>query len=275
MKRTLHLFVAICIGLISIQSVSAGSVKIKLEKNKAEITIDGEQFTTYNFAKEQMKPYFHPVYAPGKTLVVRKEIFTKAESKRQSGMDHFHHKGICIALDTVNADKLNYWHEENRMTAEDLSVSTCGDNATLHVVNAWLDNNQKPILKNYVDYTITPNRMIICEMKLTALDKPVHLVTAKKASLRFAFIIQCEKTEEVEWSMLMASKPQKNAGGNLLPGSIIMAKSMEKPLEFPCLTIPIIYVLHGIMCEDTLYSPSVRLAKKLTATGKMKHLQSP
>ena len=174
MKRSTQILIAICLALFSPNSANAGQVKIKVEDHKAVVTVDGEHFTTYNFADKQMKPYFHPLYAPGNKLVVRKEIFTKAENQAsKTGLDHFHHKGLGIAIDSINADKLNYWHEEHRMTTENVSVTTHKDSATLHVVNCWLDNDQKPILKNQVDFTITSDRLIICEMKLTALKSPV------------------------------------------------------------------------------------------------------
>lgn len=181
MKRTAQALAAICLVFFSVNPVSAGSVKIKLGDHKAVVTINGEEFTTYNYAEKQMKPYFHPVYASGKKLVVRKEIFSKEDRKsKEAGLDHFHHKGLWIAIDSINKEMLNYWHEENRMTTGNVSATTCGNDATLHVVNTWLDNDQKPILKNAVDFTFTPGRLIICEMKLTALNAPVTFGDTKE-----------------------------------------------------------------------------------------------
>ncbi len=182
MKQRIHIFLAVCLVFISIQSASAGRVQIKVEDHKANVTIDGEAFTTYHFSPKLMKPYFHPLYAPGKKLVVRKEIFNKEGQGKghNKGLDHFHHKGLWIAIDSINKEMLNYWHEANRMTAENVTVTTCGDNATLHVINAWLDNDDKPILKNKVDFTFTPDRMIICEMTLVAQDQPVTFGDTKE-----------------------------------------------------------------------------------------------
>ena len=182
MKLGTQLLLATCLALISIQSVFAGRVAINVHDHQADVTIDGELFTTYHFSPDLMKPYFHPVFAPGKKLVVRKEIFNKQGQGKghQKGLDHFHHKGLWIAIDSINKEMLNYWHEENRMKTENVSVSTCSDNATLHVDNIWLDNDEKPILKNSVDFTFTPDRMIICEMALTALDQPVTFGDTKE-----------------------------------------------------------------------------------------------
>ncbi len=182
MKLKIHFLIALCLAFFSSQSASAGQVEIALHETTADVTIDGELFTTYNFSPQLMKPYFHPVYAPGKKLVVRKEVFDKQGQGKghQKGLDHFHHKGIWIAIDSVNKEMLNYWHEKNRMTTESVKVSTCGNNATLHVINHWLDNDNKPILKNKVDFTFTPDRMIICEMALTALNQPVTFGDTKE-----------------------------------------------------------------------------------------------
>ncbi|MCA8985022.1 MAG: PmoA family protein [Planctomycetaceae bacterium] len=173
-------------------TVEAGKVTAEKAEHAVRIFVDGEHFTTFNYAPAQRKTYFHPVYAPGKTLVVREEVFGKEEQQGndlKTNLGHFHHKGIWIAIDSINEEKLNFWHEGNQIRNESVAVAQQGDNVVLEVHNSWLDNENQPILKEETRYTITPDRLIACELKLTAVGKPVTFGDTKEG----LFAVRLEK----------------------------------------------------------------------------------
>ncbi len=166
--------------------LQAGQVTAKKTGESVQIEIDGEHFTTLNLAAAQAKPYFHPVYAPGKTQVVRDEVFGPEEQQRddnKTNLGHFHHKGLWVALDTINEEKLNYWHEKHKIANQSVEITPQGKNVVLQVVNHWLDDAEKPLLKETTRYTITPERLITCELQLTAIDKPVTFGDTKEGLL--------------------------------------------------------------------------------------------
>jgi len=161
-------------------------------EHSVKISIDGEHFTTFNFSPEQVKPYFHPVYAPGKTLVVREEVFDAKGAQRndlETNMGHHHHKGIWIGLDTINEEKFNYWGEKHVVRNDSVAVSQKGDNVVLEVVNSWLDNDKQPLIKETTRYEITPDRLIDCRLELAAIDKPVTFGDTKEG----LFAVRLEK----------------------------------------------------------------------------------
>lgn len=161
--------------------VEAGEVSAKKQDDSVRIEVDGEHFTTFQFADEQNKPYFHPVFAEGGTLVVREDVFGKeGENRKEPGRDHFHHKGIWIAIDSINDDALNTWHERNKIRTDSVKVDDSGDNVVLKVNASWLDDDGQPLLKEKTTYTITPDRLIACELQLTAVDRPVTFGDTKE-----------------------------------------------------------------------------------------------
>ncbi|TWT59343.1 DUF6807 domain-containing protein [Rubinisphaera italica] len=173
---------ALSLLLLNTVSLEAGKVNVVREGDKAIVNIDGSHFTTYNFADSQAKPYFHPILAPGDVLVVREQVFNKEGEQRndaKTGMGHFHHKGAWIAIDTVN-DGLNYWHEQDHIKNQKIMVSSQGDNGVIEIVNEWQGQNKKPLIKEETRYTITPDRLIVCELKLTAIDQPVTFGDTKE-----------------------------------------------------------------------------------------------
>ncbi|MCG6158599.1 DUF6807 domain-containing protein [Rubinisphaera margarita] len=175
--------------LTATTALSAAEIKVVQKGEKVVFSIDGEHFTTFNYADSQAKPYFHPIYAPGKTLVVREQVFNKDGEQgndAKTGMGHFHHKGLWIAIDTVN-EGLNYWHEGNRIENVSVKLRKLDPNSNkrvhgsvLEVVNHWLDADEKPLIKETSVYTITPDRIIACDLTLSAIDKSVTFGDTKE-----------------------------------------------------------------------------------------------
>ena len=189
------MFAGLCLLAVLVgttTTVQAGKVTAEKSEHSVKISIDGEHFTTFNYAPEQTKPYFHPVYAPGKTLVVREEVFGAKDAQRndlETNLGHHHHKGIWIGLDSINEQNFNYWGEKHVVRNESVAVAQKGNNVVLEVVNSWLDDAAQPLIKETTRYEITPERLIDCRWELAAIDKPVTFGDTKEG----LFAIRLEK----------------------------------------------------------------------------------
>lgn len=194
-------FLVLLCGLLACPTLSeaqTGRVTAEKSEHAIQINIDGEHFTTFNFAPEQRKTYFHPMYAPGGTLVVREEVFGREGQQGndlQTNMGHFHHKGLWIAIDSINEDKLNFWHEGDLIRNESVTCEPHGNGVLLKVHNSWMGRDEKPVLKEETRFFITPERLLTAQIKLTAVDQPVTFGDTKEG----LFAIRLEKTlREVE-----------------------------------------------------------------------------
>lgn len=85
-----------------------------------------------------------------------------------------------IAIDSINDDALNTWHERNKIRVDSVDVDDSGKNVVLKVNNSWLDDDGQPLLKEKTTYTITPDRLIACELQLKAVDRPVTFGDTKE-----------------------------------------------------------------------------------------------
>ncbi len=88
----------------------------KSGKGQIEVTIDGEQFTTFNYGEDLRIPFLYPVIGPTGEGVTRdfpmRDVKYEREHKRQ---DHQHHQSLWTAwgdLRTKDFDtyRTNYWH---------------------------------------------------------------------------------------------------------------------------------------------------------------------
>jgi len=87
------------LGLLLVQAASAGS-KLQHEKGKTlSCLLDGKTLWTLSYAKEEGKPYFHPVcLADGTVLTWLRPP------------DHTWHRALWFSWKFIN--KLNYWEED-------------------------------------------------------------------------------------------------------------------------------------------------------------------
>ncbi|MCA8986344.1 MAG: PmoA family protein [Planctomycetaceae bacterium] len=157
-------------GLISF--CQADDVQLKRDGDRVDVNIGGELFTSFHFEGTYPKPYFHPVYAPGKTLVVRENVFGKEGEQgndAKTGMGHFHHKGIWIAIDSIN-EGLNYWHEKDKIETTSVVAKMQDGRGVIQVENVWNDAKGEPLMKEQTVYTITPDRMIRCDVTFSAIQ---------------------------------------------------------------------------------------------------------
>lgn len=88
----------------------AASPKIKFveNKNRIDVLIAGQPFTSYLYGSHLTKPVLIPVRTPSGIEVSRRYPLTEIEG---ASMDHEHHVGIFFAVDQVNG--INFWRNTN------------------------------------------------------------------------------------------------------------------------------------------------------------------
>ena len=100
-----------------------------------------------------------------------------------TGKGHFHHKGVWIAVDSVNDEKWNYWHEGKKITNQTVTILP-GDSSAgrLSVTNLWLGDND-PLIKETTEIKFYPIRLITYEIQLAAIDEIVTFYDTKEGFL--------------------------------------------------------------------------------------------
>ena len=102
-------FVALCVDLFAVDGRAVlgadNVVRLTPKADTLEVTIGGEPFTIYHFAKTQKKPYFWPIHDLAGQIITRPLVDPKARPR----IDHPHHRGLWFAVDAVNGIK--YWAE--------------------------------------------------------------------------------------------------------------------------------------------------------------------
>jgi hypothetical protein len=87
----------------------------ELPDGQLSVTIGGEQFSTYHFGSDVVKPYFHPLIGPTGKPVTRLWPMEIKDGEPQPGdrarhpYDHPHHKGFYISHGDVNG--ADHWSE--------------------------------------------------------------------------------------------------------------------------------------------------------------------
>ena len=155
------------------------SVELTKKGDTVVVMIGGEEFTVFNTSREMPKPFFSPVRGPGGTVISRPLL--------KPGDDHPHHKGIWISVDEVNGCK--HWAEKHRI--ENVSASALvaqGNPAKLQVVNHWLDQEGKPLLKETTVVSIFANRLMAYDITLTANEQTVTFGDTKEGLFGFRMV---------------------------------------------------------------------------------------
>lgn len=154
----------------ALATAGTAAVKLTVKAETVDITIGGEEFATYHFAKTLPKPFLLPVKAPGGVTVTRS--LDKPE-------DHPHHKGIWCSIDEVN--DIKFWAEKGKIENVSVKAEVAeGNPAKLAVVNHWLGTDGKPVLIETTTISIHANRLLSYDMKFTADEMPVKFGDTKE-----------------------------------------------------------------------------------------------
>ena len=176
-----------CFGLVA--SVFASSVAAQTspgvsitEKEDAQldVKIDGKPFTVLNYGKDWKKPFLFPMSAPDGTNILRDIIPTKdQQGSSKDGTDHFHHKGVWVSVDSVNDEKLNFWHEDAAIVCNSVEHIVKDGIGVITVNNTWMDGD-KSLLKETTNIVIHPSRLMSYHIDLQAIDKDVTFYDTKE-----------------------------------------------------------------------------------------------
>jgi hypothetical protein len=177
---------ALCVLPVRDNRTACGAEKVVQLTPKADaldVTIDGQPFTTYNFAKSQKKPYFWPILDAQGQIITRPLLDPNGRPWR----DHAHHRGLWFAVDEVN--RIKFWAE--RGTIANVSVEPLvskGNPARFKVVNHWLDKKGQPLLIESTTISIYGNRLIAYDATLTAGREPVTFDDTKEGMFGFRMV---------------------------------------------------------------------------------------
>ena len=150
-------------------------VKLEMQKETVEITVGGEEFAVYNFAKKLPRPFLFPVRGPRGAMMTR---------PLENPKDHPHHKGIWVAVDEVNG--VRFWGGKGRI--ENVSVKLLipqGNPARLQVVNQWLGKDGKPTITETTVISIHANRLLTYDITFRAGKQPVTFGDTKEGLFGF------------------------------------------------------------------------------------------
>jgi hypothetical protein len=149
----------------------AGNAVVLTKKgNELDVTVEGQPFTDYHFAKTQKKSYFWPMRAAGGQIVTR---------SLERPPDHPHHKGLWFSVDAVNG--IGFWDEKGKIANVSVEpIVTHGNPARFKVVNHWLGKDGQPVLIESTNVSVNANRMIAYDAELTAGKNPVTFADTKE-----------------------------------------------------------------------------------------------
>lgn len=153
------------------------SVKLTQKDSNVEVSIDGTPFTVLNFAKDQRKPYFHPVNGPDGTYISR---------PLESPKDHPHHKGLWFSVDEVN--KSRHWMERSQIEPVEVKILQAeGNPAKLEMTSLWKADDGRELLKETTTVGIFANHLILYDATLKAMDEKVEFEDTKEGMFAFRF----------------------------------------------------------------------------------------
>ncbi|MCA9083069.1 MAG: PmoA family protein [Planctomycetaceae bacterium] len=152
-----------------------------LDGKRTEIRIGDEVLGVLNYGDEWRKPFIFPLNAPSGVNVLRDIVPTAADQgSSKDGRDHFHHKGVWVSVDSVNDEKLNFWHEGEKIVCDKVEHSVADNGTgTLTLHNSWIEAD-KPLVRETTTITIHPSRLLVYQIALAAVDKDVTFYDTKE-----------------------------------------------------------------------------------------------
>ncbi len=124
----------------------APKVELIQGKNRIDIMIEGERFTSYLYGSDLTKPLLVPVRTPSGIEVNRRHPLTKIEG---GSMDHEHHVGIFFAVDLVNGVK--FWKNTSLSPqirhVEITEMAGGTGTGKLSAVSHWINEKKQVLLE--------------------------------------------------------------------------------------------------------------------------------
>ena len=176
-KYTMLVVWGVLVFVSSARTFAADTVKLVRSGETVAVTINGEEFATYQFAKSLPKPFFSPVKVTG-TQISRPIVGEDYKG------DHPHHKGIWVSVDEVN--DIKFWAEKGKIENHSLELLAAeGNPAKLKTVNHWLGDDGKAVLIETTTIGIHANRLLSYDIRLLMVSGNVHFKDTKEGLLGF------------------------------------------------------------------------------------------
>ncbi|MDA0284178.1 MAG: PmoA family protein [Planctomycetota bacterium] len=171
---------ALGVGLLA-TSVTQAAVELKMnpDTKTVAVTVNGRDFSTFNFADAQPKPYMWPVRGSDGTILTRPIITDRTQG------DHPHHKGVWVAVDEVGGVK--FWAEDGKIANRGVKLTVASGNpARMQVINDWLDPEGKAVVRETTEISIRENGLLSYDIVFTASgDEPVEFGDTKEGLFGF------------------------------------------------------------------------------------------
>jgi hypothetical protein len=128
-------------------------IKVEEDKQKVEVLINGDRFTSYIYPERIKKPVLWPVISPGGNVLTRSYPMVIKEGDRT---DHPHHVGVWLNYGDVNG--LDFWNNSEAIDPEErnhygtirhvaIEKAEGGRNeAELITRSQWLTPDNEPLL---------------------------------------------------------------------------------------------------------------------------------
>jgi len=193
--RTFRSFLQIGLPLVGICLLAASTtqaavgLKMNAGAKTVAITINDRDFSTFNFADSQPKPYMSPVRGGDGT------ILTRPIYKDRTQGDHPHHKGVWVAVDEVGGVK--FWAEHGKITNKGVKLTVpSGNPAKMQVTNDWLDPDGKAVVRETTMISIWENGLLGYDIRFTASgDEPVEFGDTKEGLFGFRMAASMKEKE--------------------------------------------------------------------------------
>jgi hypothetical protein len=173
-----QLTILLCLTMRLSASIAADKVSLTQQSSTLNITINDQEFATYNFGENLPKPFLLPVRTASGVVLNR-------ALDDASDPDHPHHKGMWNAIDEVN--EVKFWAEKGPIRNVSIKIlKTDGDIGAFEAVNEWRHpDNGQPQLTETAVITIHANRLLVYDMTLTASNVDVVFDDTKEGLFGF------------------------------------------------------------------------------------------
>ncbi|MEZ6124592.1 MAG: PmoA family protein [Planctomycetaceae bacterium] len=207
-----------CLSACCLNAQADGVTFAEQPEGRLQVMIDGKDFCTFNTGDQWNKPFVFPMHTASEKNVLRTIVPTQAEQgSAKDGTDHFHHKGVWVGVDSVNDEKLNFWHEESRVDCQKIE-HTVAENGVgiVTLTSVWLQED-KPLMNEVTQYTIHPNRLLTCRIELSAVDRDVTFHDTKEGFFAVRVAHSMREMEGGRISNAEGLKGEKDCWGKTSP----------------------------------------------------------
>ena len=147
-----------------------GGVAIEVKPGEqADISVNGELFTSYVVKEGISRPFCYPVKGPGGKIIVREVNIPQKED-----IDHPHHKGIWVAQGHVNDGEDNWSDLNDHATSVNQFIEVIDQGPVfgeLYIINDWVSGRRgvnKKMLEEHTRIRVfnTPDNARVMEWNI-------------------------------------------------------------------------------------------------------------